>query len=125
MTDKERLIELIKNAEKAFPETGKPVLDVEEYVADYLLENGVIVLPLNIGDTVYVVGWMGDIEEWAVSIFQCTKSKAKTSICYTGKRSGGDIGFCDNDIGKGVFLTREEAELVLKDGKGDGVNFEI
>lgn len=40
---RDRLIELIKQAERTFSATGRPVLDIEEYVADHLLSNGVIV----------------------------------------------------------------------------------
>ena len=45
MTDRERLIDLIKQAEKEFSDTGKPILEIEEFVADYLLDNGVILPP--------------------------------------------------------------------------------
>lgn len=44
---RERLVELIKSAEKEFSNTGKPILDIEEYVADYLIANNVVVLPEN------------------------------------------------------------------------------
>ena len=40
---RDRLIELTKQAERTFSATGRPVLDIEEYVADHLLANGVIV----------------------------------------------------------------------------------
>lgn len=43
MNEREKLIHLIKQAEKKFSDIGKPVLDIEEYVADYLLQNGVSV----------------------------------------------------------------------------------
>lgn len=41
MTERERLLYLIKQAEKDFSDAGKPILNIEEYVADYLLANGV------------------------------------------------------------------------------------
>ena len=41
MTERERLLYLIKQAEKDFSDTGKPILNIEEYVVDYLLSNGV------------------------------------------------------------------------------------
>lgn len=44
---RDRLIELIKNAEKAFPK-DKPVLDIEEFVADHLLANGVVVIDTDV-----------------------------------------------------------------------------
>ena len=41
MTDRERLIELMIEAKRTDPETGS----FTDYLADYLLEHGVIVLP--------------------------------------------------------------------------------
>lgn len=49
MTDRERLIDLMIGAKRTEPETGS----FTDYLADYLLEHGVIVLPCKIGDTVY------------------------------------------------------------------------
>jgi hypothetical protein len=45
---RDRLICLIKNAEKAFPK-DKPVLDIEEFVADYILADGIIAPPCRVG----------------------------------------------------------------------------
>lgn len=44
---RDRLVETIKQAEQQFSNTGRPVLDIEEYVADYLLADGWIRPPLN------------------------------------------------------------------------------
>ena len=49
MTDRERLIDLMIEAKRTEPETGS----FTDYLADYLLEHGVIVLPCKVGDTVY------------------------------------------------------------------------
>ena len=43
---KQSILKLIKEAEEQFSGTGKPVLDIEDYVAEYLAENGVIVPPM-------------------------------------------------------------------------------
>ena len=42
MTDRERLVELIIEAKRTDPETGS----FTDYLADYLIEHGVTVLPL-------------------------------------------------------------------------------
>ena len=42
MTDRERLVELMIEAKRTDPETGS----FTDYLADYLIEHGVIVLPL-------------------------------------------------------------------------------
>lgn len=72
MTERERLIELIKSGSKlAVEENHKHIkefvknhgrynsktddnVSFEEIVADYLLSNGVIVLPCKVGDTVFL-----------------------------------------------------------------------
>ena len=63
MTERERLVELITNGFYT-----KPVYEALctnkrkacDFLADYLLENGVIVPPVKVGDTVYTnVSWQG------------------------------------------------------------------
>lgn len=59
MTEKERLVELLKEADGKAIDHG-PVEDVEtdgyNIYADLLLESGVIVPPCKVGDTVYYAG---------------------------------------------------------------------
>ena len=50
MTDKERLIEILSKT--IYPKEG---VDPAEVVADYLLDNGVIVPPCKVGDTVFAI----------------------------------------------------------------------
>lgn len=58
MTDRERLIELIiKSARK----NADSWAEAAEIIADFLLENSVIVLPCKVGDTVYVIPNLSDI----------------------------------------------------------------
>lgn len=42
---KQSVLKLIKEAEAQFAGTGKALLDIEDYVAEYLTANGVIVPP--------------------------------------------------------------------------------
>ena len=116
---RDRLIELIKNAEKAFPK-DKPVLDIEEFVADHLLANGVIVPPCKVGDKVYSIVeginfvLVGEVYEYVVGrehfVFRSTRKGYFT------------LAFTEIDIGKTVFLTKELAEKALaeREGKNDG-----
>ena len=122
---RERLICLIKNAEKAFP-NDKPVLDIEEFVADYLLANGVIVPPCKVGDTVYEINKMclgcihftdSGYSDWC----ECTLDDDKLMFeCDFDKECIYEIipknfGYeMIGNFGKTVFLTREEAEAALK-----------
>ena len=55
-SDKNRLIELLQEGENNYFETGANATTTKQsYIADYLLANGVIVPPCNVGDMVYVV----------------------------------------------------------------------
>ena len=52
MAERERLIELIREAmEKHEITIENYVIPTSDYIADYLLENGVIVLPFKLDDT--------------------------------------------------------------------------
>lgn len=85
-------------------------------LADYLLANGVIVPPCKVGDIVYV-GIKG------------TSCVFETKVLAIGIDEDGDIVLNPNDypddvfciyganIGRTVFLTREEAERALKGEK--------
>ena len=112
---RDRLHYLIKKAEAEFANSMRPVRDVEKFVADYLFENGVIVPPCKVGDTVYFVG---KITKQIVSIKVVTISASGNDV-YLHLENGSWVS-CSQHIGKTVFLTREEAEKALKGGEGDG-----
>lgn len=106
MTDRERLIDLMIEAKRTDPETGS----FTEYLADYLLEHGVIVLPCNVGDTVYHVYPKKGIQ---------TNAVRQIRIGSCGMYIFDFNGFFEpSDFGKTVFLTREEAEKALKERDG-------
>ena len=69
-----------------------------EQVADYLIANGVVVLPCKVGDKVYQTD--------GVRLYE---SQIKSIIYDTN-----NIAFDENAIGKSIFLTREEAEKALE-----------
>lgn len=105
MTKRERLIELISHCRGR--KTG-------EEVADYLLENGVEVLPCKLGDTLYdisefIFGDDAEAEMYELKADEITVCKDYFII------DSCEVGF--GDIGKTVFLTREEAEKALKKGE--------
>lgn len=108
---RERLIELLKVP--IYPKEG---VDLAEVVADYLLDNGVIVPPCKVGDTLYVISQMKDkrilpfVNEYEATYIQVGKRKCKV---YHEKDGFIKI-FLQDDFGKTVFLTREEAEAALK-----------
>ena len=53
MTDRERLVELIKNANATYKD-DMPCTQ-EEFTADFLVCSGVIVPPCKVGDMVYAI----------------------------------------------------------------------
>lgn len=84
--------------------------------ADHLLDNGIVVPPVKVGQTVY-------------TIIDCKKRAEKliiTGVHYYSKylsfcalsRSQKQYYFEDDDIGKTVFTSREDAEKALE-GSGE------
>lgn len=115
MTDREKLIDLIVSADISLFGTGKPYAEV---YADYLLENGVVVLPCNVDDTVYLTKnvWntLHTIPQKAKvsSFYYDTENNEINFHCVFGReRAISNFGIAD--IGETVFLTKEEAEKAL------------
>ena len=114
---RDRLIELMqewgnKNTD-SFPFEG---------VADYLLENGVIVPPCKVGDAVWVNSTFGTIKARVVEIIVDVNNKFLMKIhydliyCYKERiNTKGQVGYTEDkfEFGKTVFLTKEEAEKAL------------
>lgn len=110
---RDRLIELIRQAKK---QTKNANCDIGRNMifADYLLENEVIVPPCKVGQSIYRISSNGKeiYGDWQI---------VKLAVYED------EMGFVDDsynwiafeDIGKTVFLTREEAEAALrKEDKG-------
>ena len=110
MTQKERLVELLKGcpANNVFMFDGD--FDLHESLADHLLSNGVIVPSCKVGDVVWITLPYNQFKSEVTEIY-VTKSKY---IVYWA----GSILFYDEDIGKNVFFTREEAEQAVKERDG-------
>ena len=117
-----RLIALTKRAQNEWldkeyeHETHK---DLAEYVADYLLKNGVIVPPCKVGQTVLFYTCVCD---------EVGKEKYDTlegEVISFSLQKEGLLAYClykcgltywhlvEQDFGKTVFITREEAEKAL------------
>ena len=128
MTERERLIEMLN-------EWGNKENDGvrAESIADYLLANGVVVLPCRVGDTVYVNPYTWDYLSFSnyehcfihseyflvaevVSIIKTRKQnliklKIYNRTTCTPKYKRYPI----SSIGITVFLTKEEAEKALEE----------
>ena len=114
MTEREKLIELISQKQNSGCKIGTCQMDEihcsNAELADYLLENGVIVLPLNmIGNTLWFINCDDNIV--------CDKIDGITISdrhdVYIFLQNSGDEPYELSDIGKLLFLTREEAEKAL------------
>ena len=114
MTDRERLVEFLKNSKLCSYPFGDQYSDETiGKVADHLLANGVIVPPCKVGDTVYILyPQIKYIEKYYV-----------TGIILGDKNDtiqfkGGSVFTIwdkkyDEFFGKTVFFTPEEAEKAL------------
>ena len=117
MTERERLIELLMQGDIAAAKQG--VFNCcmcrreAETIADYLLENGVIVPPVQVGATVYCTdSYRHLINPLEIFGFDCTKRICKY---YCSGDDYTPAWYKPAEMGKTVFLTREEAENALKE----------
>jgi hypothetical protein len=109
---RDRLIELIGEADSGC---------TKYVIADHLLANGVIVSPVKVGDIVFAKQkWDEFVTEYKVTNFfisQNKKGEWTKKYCamkfYDGKTINWRLDFSFDEIGKTVFLTREEAENAL------------
>lgn len=123
MTQKERLVELFTGLK--LPETGYDGeiylgrLDAE-YIADYLLKNGVIVPPCKVGDAVWLVGFSdkeiidGYVEEISYKwVYQ--QETVLVSMRMNTRRGWLPFWRDFYAFGDDVFLSKEAAERALKE----------
>lgn len=107
MTERERLIGLLD----IIIQPGQKTLGD---IADYLLENGVIVPPCKVGDTVYIIDGGQICEGVVIKIFGELDNETVYTMEYTDCCD--DIvesDFIESDYGITVFLTKEEAQKEL------------
>ncbi len=114
MTDRERLIELIQTILDGVP-YGEVTKYTAKNIADYLLDNGVVALPCNVGNTLWILFTVEKtIESREIeSVMQRQKSwtiRFTNGDCFTVWDNAENEYF-----GKTVFLTKEEAEQALKE----------
>lgn len=135
MNDRERLIGLIKEGMNKHESTVENyVQPVSKFVADYLLEHGVIVPPCKVGNVVYVKPktWSGlsfinydhcfihsehFLAAEVVSIIKTRKQNLiKLKVYHRATCTAEYKRYPVSSIGKTVFLTREEAEKSIERG---------
>lgn len=112
MTERERLIELITNGDRKM--WGKSIGGIKqqrEYLADYLLENGVSVPPCNVGDVLYKPKKIGSklvVVEYVITTIMSIK-KDEWIIRYRKERGQTHHQCNIDEIGETIFLGKEEA----------------
>lgn len=108
MTERERLIELIDKAlDKHTSTIENYAHPIQEWIADYLLANGVIVPPCKAGDMVYRI---------------CERVDGRNNgYIRRVEVTPNNLDFIDCMIKDGTYyLTKEEAEQALKERQTNG-----
>lgn len=118
MTQREKLVELLDEIHRK--PLGKEYCERLGTIADYLLANGVIVPPCEVGDIVYVAndyGYKKEIKKYEVG---CIVIRGTNDISKElwEDRFGGVIGSFE-DFEKTLFCTKEEAEKALTERKAN------
>ena len=118
MDVKEKLVKLLKTSP-----TRNGYTDLGD-IADHLIANGVVVLPCKIGDKVYVNYIYGRNKIITDSQMVCSieqtvgvNDESYWKVCVKQVIEKGYIvyhEYTEDDFGKTVFLTREEAEASLR-----------
>lgn len=110
---RERLIQLLEEAEEL------PICQNYEGFADYLLDNGVVVLPCPIDTHIYVIpkkrNGLAEITKMVVRGFSVGKPY-NVANCFRVRGTSALFQPSFEQFGKTVFLTREDAEKALKGG---------
>ena len=114
---RERLVELIKNADSYENLRSYDLYDLvhdtggAEEFADYLMSNNVVVLPLKVGDRIYRLDLLNNkIIDWTIARIDIYEDEVVyCDDCFNV--------FTDAEFGvrEGVFLTLEEAEKALNE----------
>lgn len=107
MTDKERLTNIIHNAQNKYLNLLKFESSI---LADYLIANGVIVPPCKVEQQLWFVE-NGEVK--ASTVDRLVYEELSTDDIFTRIEGYGFSVFFE-DVGKIVFLTREEAEKALE-----------
>ena len=117
---RDRLIELLKQADKYASGVCTDYDEAQEVCADYLLAKGVIVPPCYIGQEIWYIRkhYDGRIEiiKGKVSMIQ-QKADKSWKIRITVNSSVWD--FTPNEIDTEYFLTKEQAERALERSAND------
>ena len=105
MNERERLVELINES----CEKQGWLMNAAGTIADYLLENGVIIPPVKVGDTVYEIQQDRTLQKWYVYGIIKYDGQEWAAEAQNSKNRWNYIGktFAFRLFGKTVFLTKK------------------
>lgn len=110
---KERLIEIINQFDEL--DFAVPPDWWIEHFANHLLDNGVIVPPVKVGDTMWVLSKdLTTIQSVVITDIYCRWHKTGVSISLVTDNPFAYL-FGDYEIGIKIFFTEEEAKKVLEE----------
>ena len=118
-SERKRLVGLLREGiDKHESAIENYVVPIWEFLADYLLGNGVVVLPCKVGETLH------DISEYVYGIPSPEIYEMKNDRMTIEKLENGDFIFIyddaeirHEDMEETIFSSREEAEAKLKGGE--------
>ncbi len=121
MSERKRLIELLNDWGNKENDGVRA-----ESIADYLLENGVVVLPCKINDHVWFIksAFSVLVKPLEARIISIRGISIDHIILFGAITLYNDLSrsFTSNDIGTKVFLSKEEAEQAIQALKGGAAN---
>lgn len=124
MGDRDRLIELLAQKQDYGVELGvhRAIID-NDVLADYLIANGVIVLPCKVGDKVYIVKSRTSDDKNLYIIEDVVKrivfDKSEDTGFIHSRIEFFNTSSVSDWLFQNIFLTPEEAEKALERSKGN------
>ena len=128
---KDKLIELLKDTLHEWECEAQP--ETIAQIAEHLIENGVLIPPCKVGDTLWVLWSLTKAQKkeiYPVEAYALRYDDKKNNLrvcvegCFKIEKYDGHYThfyrgtFAWESIGKTIFRTREEAEQALKGGAG-------
>lgn len=89
-------------------------------LADYLIENGVILPPCKVGDILYCVDELPKVLKCKVKVNEIDILDIAIVI-RVGREGFFAKAYTSDDIGKNLFFTREAAEIALKEKNNEKI----
>lgn len=124
MTERDRLMKILQNQGRDGGFCLDGLYENSDIIADYLIENGIIVLPCKANSKCFVINnFLKDADKiisGTIVGFGIYKDGMTMYISYTNEPISDERLI--SDFGKNVFLTYEKAEKTLKEREDNDKN---